>query len=287
MSRRYLSHIGVWPNPRSLDVDGWLGNFSGERDLAVAAALLGNYVHLNEEQIVHAVAATIRSLSAEPRFGLPNARRESWGHYLDHVRISFPLSRSGDETGSGYIFARIASGQLDFREDQIYEPDRLVKSLAGKNESADLILLDDISASGTQFIRSWKRQIRTDHGKVSLADLSESGKISSAYFLPVVATEDAKIRIEQDLPVVVNPAYVLTAEYSGLSQSTRLVPSEIQEELKDFLQRHSVRTGKDEYGVAGYGDLGLAVSFHHGCPNNTLPVLQWGAARENWKPLVS
>ncbi|WP_143337702.1 hypothetical protein [Dietzia sp. WMMA184] len=286
-SRRYLSHIGVWPKPQSLDVDGWLDNFDNDTDQEIAAALLDSYVHLNEDQITHAVAAAVRSLSAESRFGTPQERHDLWGDYLGSVRISFPQSRPGDTTGSGYIFARIANKQLGFREDQISQPEILVKYLAARNEKADLLLLDDLAASGKQFVRSWSCKYRTDNGKFSLADLENSGKVASAYFLPVVATEDAKKRIEQETPVKVVPTYVLTSDYGGLATNSRLFPRTSQHELLEFLNRYTPRTGKNEHGVAGYGDIGLALSFHHGCPNNTLPILQWGDPQPDWKPLVS
>lgn len=286
-SRRYLSNVGVWPSPRQLDVDGWLDNFEEGTDRSLAAALLDSYVHLNEEQIVHAVASTIRSLSGLPRFGSGYERRKSWGIFLDQAYVSFPLSRVGDPTGSGYIFARIASEKLGFLESQIYAPEHLVSALSETQQGADLILLDDITASGTQFVRSWKRKFDTDHGRIGLDDLASAGKIRSAHYLPVVATSEAKQKIESKTSVRVIPTYTLTEDYRCLSENTRLIPEKYLSEVEGFLGKYSPRTGKDEYGPTGYGGLGLAISFHHGCPNNTLPILQWGQARNDWKPLVS
>lgn len=286
-SRQYLSHIGVWPSARQLELDGWLANYEDGADFDIAAELLDAHVHLNEEHITHAVASTIRSLSALPRFGPATHRRGNWANYLDRVIVSFPLAQDGDPTGSGYIFARLASERLGFPESQVRTPEQLIALLASSSDAFDVLMLDDITASGTQFRRSWNRQTQTLHGRFSLADIAAAGKLSSTYYLPVVATAQAKASIESSCEVDVVPTYLLTPDYGVLDENTRLVRSELRRLVPDFLSRYSPRTGRDKYGNAGYSDLGLAISFHHGCPNNTVPVLQWAPKSTDWTPLVS
>ncbi|WP_138945360.1 hypothetical protein [Plantibacter sp. M259] len=253
----------------------------------MAGDILESFVHLNEEQIIQCVGSTIRSLSASERFGAISQRRAEWNDYLNRVVVSFPLSREGDPTASGYIFARIASEKLGFNENQVLLPEQLVRKLAGSTTPIDLIMLDDITASGTQFLRSWNRKVETPTGKFSLADLAQSGKLNSTYYLPIVATEIAKSSIESNCAVEVIATYLLTPDYCVLDAKTRLVRSERRGRVADFLSRHSPRTSHNQYGPAGYDDLGLAVSFHHGCPNNTIPLLQWDAKTTEWTPLIS
>lgn len=286
-SRQFLSEIGVWPSPRQLDIEGWLNNYSETVDKSIAHELLDAHVHLNEEQIVQAVASSIRSLSALPRFGDSSQRRESWASYLDEVIVSFPLAQEGDPTASGYIFARLASEKLGFPESRVRSPEQVVRSLAASDHAVDVLMLDDITASGTQFLRSWTRKTVTPNGRFSLADMALAGKISSTYYLPVVSTAHAKAAIEAACDVEVVPSYLLTSDYSALDADTRLVPEELRPDVPAFLERHGPRTGCNQYGVAGYGDLGLALSFHHGSPNNTLPVLQWTPRTPDWNPLIS
>lgn len=286
-SRQYLSHIGVWPSARQLDIEGWLANYGDGPDLEIAGELLEAHVHLNEEQIIHAVAATIRSLSALPRFGRAAQRRAEWSTYLSRVIVSFPLAQEGDPTGSGYIFARLASEKLGFPERQVHTPEQLIRVLASGRDPVELLMLDDITASGTQFSRSWNRKTITPNGRFSLADMAAEGKIATTYYVPVVATAQAKDAIESDCAVEVVPAYLLTPDYSVLDPDSRLLRAELRPLLDDFLSRYSPRTGRNQYGNAGYGDLGLALSFHHGCPNNTVPVLQWAPKSQDWTPLVS
>jgi hypothetical protein len=284
-SRRYLSHIGVWPGPKRLDVEGWMNNFDEGDDTNVASALLESHVHLDEEQIAYAVASTVRSISSGLEFGNSQQRVTNWQEFVDQVLVSFPLSRSGDATASGYIFARIAE-RIGFAEDRILDSEHLIKRLRSGGPRP-VIFLDDLAASGTQFARDWVRNYTTSNGRISLRDLQSAGSITAAYYLPLVSTQAAKTKIETDCGIQVVPTYLLDEDYGALSTNSRVLPEKLRSLLPPFLAKYSPLTGKNEYGEAGFGDLGLALSFHHGCPNNTLPVLQWAAKTSEWGPLVS
>lgn len=282
-SRRYLSHIGVWPGPSRLDAERWLENFD-DADQEIALALLDSHVHINEEQIAYAVASTFRSLSSMPQFGSARQRQTNWSTFLNEVLVSFPLSFAGDVTASGYVFARIAE-RLGLLESQILDSERLVRRLSS-GEVRPVVFLDDLAASGTQFTRGWSRRYSTDNGRLSLKDLHDRGAITAAYYLPVVATEVAKRKIEEDSPVEVCPTYLLGDDYSALDADSRVTPARLRPLASAFLAKYCDRTGRGEYGPAGYDELALSISFHHGCPNNTLPVLQWGPQSDTWRPLV-
>lgn len=284
-SRRYLSRIAVWPGPKRLDIDGWLANFDLGTDTEIALALLEAHVHLSEDQIIYAVASTIRSISGGVEFGDSMARPANWAGFVDNVIVAFPLSRAGDVTASGYIFARIAE-RLSFPEARILDSEHLVRRLA-KEGSAPVLFLDDLAASGTQFTRDWKRRYATDHGRLSLEDLYARGSLGPCYYLPVVATQMAKEKIEEGCGVQVIPTYLLDPDYRALDADSRLIPVHLRPLLPEFLRKYSPRTGMNEEGDAGFGELGLALSFHHGCPNNTLPVLRWGPSADGWRPLIS
>ena len=284
-SRRYLSDISVWPRSSRLDLAGWLANFDTGLDSDIAVALLASYVHLDEDQIVHAVATNIRSISTSSESFRGPDRSAKWAGYLEQVLVSFPLGDSSDPTASGYIFARIAE-RLGFAQDQILGSEQLVGRLV-QSGPASVIFLDDLSASGTQFTRHWKRKYRAASEEYSLIDLQSRGLLLDSYYLPVIATRGAKTKIESFCSVSVVPTYLLDTDYQAFDSNTRLLPEKLRPHLKDFLEKYSSRTGKDEYGVVGYGDLGLALSFHHSCPNNTLPILQWGPSPISWKPLIT
>lgn len=283
-SRSYLTRVGVWP--RHADVGGWLSNFDDGADRLLAMHLLDSLVHLNEDQITYAVASTIREISTSPEFGDTQARPQAWLDFLATTLVSFPLSRSEDATASGYIFARIAK-QLGFTERQILDPEHTLKRLAADGP-LPLILLDDLAASGTQFCRNWVRNYGSGQEKASFNALQARGVIGSVFYLPIVSTVAATSAIETTCNIHVIPAYSLDEDYSALAVNTRLVPEDLRPSIPAFLAKYSPRSGRDEYGVAGYGDLGLALSFHHGSPNNTVPILQWGgASTDGWKRLFT
>ena len=96
--------------------------------------------------------------------------------------------------------------------------------------------------------------------------------------MPTVCTADAKKKIEDECGVVVAPTYLLESDYYLLDPNSRLVPGALRPLIPDFIDRYGPHHNGDE--KAGFGDLGLALSFHHGCPNNTLPILQWGEPSE-------
>jgi hypothetical protein len=285
-ARRYLSHIGVWPGPRQLDVEGWLDNFDTDEDRGIALALIESYVHINEEQIGYAVCSTIRSISTQPEFGEAENRQAKWREFTAKVIISFPLGEAGDSTASGYIFARIAS-RLGFPAARISDSEHLVGRLAASDTSHPVIFLDDLAASGTQFTRNWTRKYPTDHGPLTLYEQHTGSTLSTVYYLPVVSTTTAKNKIEAECNVTVLPTYLLDDDYGALADETRLVGTSMRAALPRFLEKYGARTGNAQFGTAGFGGLGLALSFHHGSPNNTLPVLQWGRAQPDWNPLVN
>lgn len=253
--------------------------------MEVALSLLESYVHLNEEQIAYAVCSTLRRISTRPEFGSAVDRRESWARFTDTMIVSFPLGGRGDASASGYIFARIAE-RLGLPHERICDTEHLVPRVAA-GEFAPVIFLDDIAASGTQFTRDWNRVYETDEGEFSLAKLKADRLLGEVYYLPVVSTKLAKSRIESDCGISVEATYLLDEDYGATDANTRLVPPALRAELQPFLEKYGPRTGNAAAGVAGFGDLGLALSFHHGSPNNTLPVLQWGEQGNGWRPLVS
>ena len=193
-TRRQLSYDAVWPSSRQLDIDGWLNNFEDGRDREIAVSILLSHVHLNEEQIKYSVASTIRTLSTDKRFGKASDRPAAWRAFLQTVWFSYPESRANDITASGHLFMRVIES-LGIPEAHIFAPSVLLKELITKGPR-DVIFLDDLTGTGNQFVQHWSRKYSLPIGKHSLADAAEDGRISSAYFLPVVATEDSKNRIE-------------------------------------------------------------------------------------------
>jgi hypothetical protein len=288
-SRTFLSDVGFWPDATKLNVRGWLANFDEGADRETAISLLESFVHMNEAQVTHGTLSALRGLSARPEFGPAISRQKTWETFIDRAFISFPSGSAADVTGSGHIFARIMK-DAGFDEGRILGSDDLVVLAAKTKDLLSVVFLDDLAASGTQFTRTWKRQVQTPHGKSSLALLANNARFEYVYYAPLAATVDAMAKILKDAPtVVVQPGYVIEREYFASSDNTRLVPEELRTRLAGFLDNYTPRSGNDQYGSLGFGDLGLALSFHHSIPNNTLPILQRASATAapSWKSLTT
>ncbi|MDT0234959.1 hypothetical protein [Curtobacterium sp. BRB10] len=285
-SRRYLSDIGVWPPPARVRLSKWLLNFDEGRDREIALTVAEGYVHVNAEEMTQATRAAVTALSTEPQFYDSPDRLLAWQSFITESIVSFPLGQSGDPTASGYTFATIAE-EIGIDSNNIHTGEQLVTQII-KNPGRSIIFLDDLAATGTQFTRHWQRKYHAPAGKHSLAELHAAAQIATCFFCPVVATEKAKQKIEQDTPVLVRPAHLLESQYSLLDPFSRIVPTEMRSEIADWLVKYATRTGHAKSGIGGYGGSALAISLIRKTPNNTVPVLQWNGpeTKPEWTAIV-
>jgi hypothetical protein len=272
----YLANVGSWPRvPGDIHPEGWLANFDDEY-AEVAAQLLDSYTYMSDREFRQAIAATIKSLSAE--FLLqPSGRAEvgaDWRARLSKIVVSVPLGSAHDITSSGVACLRILK-QMRFPEERLLVGDPLLSAITTAPEPVELVLVDDLTASGNQFVKYWKAPLAAGGSdETTLAALFDRGALSSVIYVPVVATTVALQWIADKAPAVrVRPANVIGPEYFASDDACRLVPPAQLAALRDLIESNHARTG-NPLGPYGYGNLGLALSFEHGTPNNTLPILQ-------------
>lgn len=283
-ARRFLSRIGVWPRERQLHIDAWLLNFSEGTDRDVAYALLDAFVHINDDHRVAALRSAIRSLSTLDLFyGAPD-RAAAWRDFVKSAIASIPLSHPGDGAASGYLYLRTARA---FGFTRCLDSAYLVEDLLKSAVPRPVIFMDDIAGTGRQFIANWKRNYTSPAGKSSLKKLAADGRVGPCFFTPIVATEPAAARIEQETGVYVRPAYLVGPDYFASTPNSRLVPDALGPHLVDVATRYSAATNLDAEGPLGYKQQGLAVSFADAAPNNTLPILRPAGTATTWKPLIT
>lgn len=287
-SRDFLSDINVWPAPVHLKIVAWLSNFDAE-DKELALSLLESHVHVSQRQVEHGATSAFVSISTRPEFGTGRDRQVAWSAFLERAYVTFPAGAVGDAAGSGQIFARIIR-EAGFADGRILQPEVCALRLAAGPSAGSVVFVDDLSASGSQFTRTWSRKVGTDSGRKSFSDLAADGKIGAAYYVPLIVTTAALERIRREAPVVqVVPAYTLEEDYSASAELTRLVRPEQRSALHAFVGKYANRSGGAVNEPYGFGGLGLALSFHHGIPNNTLPILQKHSPSSppHWKALIS
>lgn len=290
-TRAFFSNIDVWPqSPRHVDPRGWLSNFAEGRDLMIAAHLLDSFLLISTAQVQKMVASAFHSLSpiVSDMFSLsPEQYEQDWHEFRASIRLTFPSQRK-DPAGSGHLFARHARTLVADQDVQIVDPADLVKELADLDNPCAVVVVDDFSGTGNQFCDLWHRKysIGAETSR-SLFQLHEEGLITQAYFIPAISTARARAHIARLAPKVdVRAAHLIPPRYSATDPETSLVPAELRSHLGDFLERYASAAGYSSSGMYGYERSGLAISFEHSTPDNTLPIFNGGENRPaNWRPL--
>jgi len=138
-----------------------------------------------------------------------------------------------------------------------------------KDEVANkiLVFLDDFSGSG-RTIKEWWEDIES-------------------LVLPLNATICFGVLIinYKAIPIINKlKHYVFYIEYLKENMDMFNEQSEIfADHEKETLLKCCIDTGCPNNMVKGYEDCGLMISFQHGCPNNSLPILWYD--RKNWTSL--
>lgn len=291
-TRRYFSNIAVWPRqPVDVNPRGWLSNFD-RADRELATNLLDSFLLISTEQSTKMVSSAFHALAASQHdmFELSSSEYQSaWTDFRSRILVTYP-ARPNDPAGSGHIYARAARSLVAAPDQQLFDPPALVQRLTSTATAATVVFVDDFSGTGDQFCDAWARDHSTADGSVtSFAALSDEGRIAEAIFLPAIVTASAKAHIARFCPAVdVRPAHVLPPRYSASDPDTTLVPAPLRAGLDDLLVRYADRAGYSAAGRYGYGDCGLAISFEHATPDNTLPIFNGGPMRPSaWTPLRS
>jgi hypothetical protein len=287
-TRRYYSGLGLWPAiPGGINPEGWLSNFRADFDQQIAIELLDSFVHFSSGQTKRLITSAFHALSyqVERMRGVPPYSGSGWREYLANVQVSYPQEDERDPAGSGRIFLRQARANLLPSEEQLHDPDDLLTKLAHSSVPSDIILIDDFAGSGDQFLKAMRREVQINATEAtSYAELINERKLGTCYYLPAVATSQAIERIQGEIPFIeVRPAHVLPDRYSASHAKTLLVPDQLRDGLDGFLRRHARKAGYSEAGRYGHRGSGLAISFDHGVPDNTLPLFTADAS--GWVPL--
>lgn len=134
-----------------------------------------------------------------------------------------------------------------------------------------IVFIDDFSGTGQTLEKWWQNVeplVRPVGAVVFLGLLVLNGlareRIES--FANVLAVEELD-----------SSQNVLSEESTTFSTSEKLV-----------LLAHCQKTGCEGQYERGFGTCGLLLSFKHGCPNNSLPILWYsGRGKKKWRPLFN
>lgn len=292
-TREYFSNIGLWPErPRHVNPEGWLSNFSEGTDRALAASLLDSFLLIRTDQCQTMATSAFHGLSASRGdvFAMtPAQHKNAWADFRSTVIVTFPARRS-DPAGSGHIFARAARSWVSDPDAQVMEPGVAAKHIASAPHPCIIVFVDDFAGSGNQFCDTWMANFASSgSGTLSFSELANEQRLREVYFIPAISTWRAKMRIAGAAPIVaVKPAHVLPPRYSAAEDNHTLVPAKDRAALTDLLKRYAEPAGYDPANPFGYEACGLAISFEHATPDNTLPIFNGGPNRPaTWRSLRS
>ncbi len=285
----YFVKVGVWSQQVvKLDPKNWIRNFS-EEEKPIALRLLDGFTFFSERMVHQLLWSNFEQLSKiviKNKFDLSRAKEE-WKEFIDSVYIVRVTGENPNDSDSGYLFARYARDIVGLREEQIIDPS-YVSYILHNVEGANIILVDDFSGSGNQFVESWNRSYRD---QPSLKEIAESCSDEHKFFFcPVICTEKSKKRIEEDCPQVT----IVTAHYFGdihspLNSNSFIWRDDMKSEGPEFIKSASDRAGIYDLNGSvgcqtGFHRLGLALSFAHSWPDATLPLFYFN--ENGWKPLL-
>jgi hypothetical protein len=152
-----------------------------------------------------------------------------------------------------------------------------------------IIFVDDFVGSGSQFIKTWRRQVPLS-GSTSSFERITAVRGAEFYYCPLVCTEYGFERIKKECAAVqLHPAHLLPRKYSALDPNSVIWPNHLRTTAISFLQAVSTRAGiPDTNGNVddwrGFHQLGLAIAMGDSVPDATLPIFYW--ERNGWIPLI-
>jgi len=282
-SRRSFTDWGVWPRQRAdIDPTGWLSNFDDD-DQGIAEALLDAFIFFNGEFTEHLFVSAMLSISAQLNSSATE-RVEDWRQFLEHALVTFPGSEDQNPTDSGHRFTTIARNRLAIDEANIFLPADMVRHLAAMAVKQPLIIVDDFTGSGDQFLSTWNEPIVVSAGhSSSLAEEVRRLGIDQCFLVVVAITHDGLNEVKEQAPEVsVHAAHALPPQASLRHPATNLVTEDLVGSIAPIVEKYSRRAGVvgDPWGHRG---LGVTLGFEHGVPDATLP-LYWHSS-DTWIPL--
>ena len=197
------------------------------------------------------------------------------------------LFRSGEDpnpTDSGYGFTRKARNLAGFDEDRIISHNYIFDGNC--TPGSYVIFVDDFVGSGSQAYETMER--KCDEGMMLIEHL-QANNLKPIY-CPLMCTEGGLHFLNQYSPdLMMVPTHMIDRRYSIFDKDSLCWSGETQKKGIDAVYKASMRAGIPDNPDStkhwkGFQDQGLAISFSHGTPDATIPLLYW--SENDWHPLI-
>ena len=254
-----------WKNEISAEnIDKWLNNFNGkvltvEVEQRIALWMLCNFTYYNSKDINYLCRIVYKNLLHDIAKDSDDIN-ENW---LSEVLKQVYFAAMGSAADSGGMLLYHFRQEAGLSMDSFFYP-----SAIPKNENGIVVLIDDVTLSGSTATRFFHRNI-------------ESMVYKKAYYLTLFASEKAIERIEE-LGVTVIYSTLLTDRDRCFTENS-IMFSDFPE-LRDKASELAAYYGKliEPDNPLGFKNGQFCFGMEYNTPNNTLPIF-W--SNNNWNPI--
>ncbi len=274
--------IGIWDSINKHRLRAWSDCLDKYDAKLLGAYLLDNLCCRSRKQFRAMLDVLFRPLlsessSQDQQGRLINTLSKKPGSQTPKVLFAPVIGLDSPPTKSGPYILRLAQRQYNIHSNWLTWP----QHLNAKEDLNCLYFVDDFCGTGTQFIEFSQ--------SIQLSMLNDKlPKLKIVYLVTTIHVDGLK-NIKEQLPFIhIQYAELLIAANTVFSDECfeRYKIPGFKESIREQYDRVLVEAGLPTQGrfADGFGKLGLAYTFSHATPNNTLPIF-W-LETPNWTPLV-
>lgn len=285
---KFFQTVQAWPLDDDLNYNGWLNNFSEGEERQVACQILDFFNHYSSKMVIQMLKTSVSNSGYVfiKHFG-------DWQHsnFKDRCIYSFIPGETLNPTDSGHIFTRMLRDEMGVPEDRIVNYQYLPQILDSMAIPTPIIFVDDFVGSGAQVRKAWLQNKFTYNSK-TLAQICTDGNHCAVYAPLIVNHQGNQVIVNQCPGLHLSPTHILGPEYNLFNIDSicwKNDPDLFKRGTDLILNKSRIlgipsTGGTDTRDEKGFGEQGLAISFHHGAPDAIPAIFYWST--DNWTPLI-
>jgi len=279
-----LIEYGVWVGISKITLQTWMNNFKTSKEKYFAACILDSLIFRSEEQVI-ALAVEIFTKKLTQFLNSNGYDLKDFHSLLDilskgsirdlnirFLAVSSKMDRPGKSSETIFRFIR---RKLKVKSIWFIKPEEIDSEI--KNGTNTFIFIDDFLGTGNQFESMWRE----------LGFGIKLGNSISVY-CPLTAHVEGIRQVESKCEnVKVVPGELLNQNNNVFNYAFDDKVNTTESAKKFYLgllEKYGFPAPLDENRF-GFGNLGLAYTFNHASPDNTLNII-WEET-DNWKPLIA
>lgn len=242
----------------------WLENFE-EEDIPSAIDILRVFEYIPFNEFMSRLNDLLKELLKEVKSG--------------EKVIVFPYGKIG-KSGTLVTYPLRNTEAFKKRKNEIIISHDL-KYINNAGQYKHIIFLDDFIGSGNTFCKEFET--------TGIRDWLIEHNISSVFILSAIIMKEGKLKIQEKYPslkIISEVRYKLFDKtYSPINAFGKKTYNKVEQFALKYGNKISVNRPPNQYQPRGYDNSESNISFFHGTPNNTLPII-WGQNKD-WQSLYA